>query len=38
VVNLADVVNLRPVLRRGVLRAGEFYAPLREVQKTEGVA
>jgi hypothetical protein len=38
VVNLADVVNLRPVLRRGVLRAGEFYAPLREVMKAEGVA
>jgi hypothetical protein len=38
VVGLADAVNLRPVLRRGVMRANEFYAPLREVQKAEGVA
>lgn len=30
VVNLADVVNLRPVLRRGVMRVSEFYAPFRE--------
>jgi hypothetical protein len=38
VVGLADAVNLRPVLRRGVMRANEFYTPLREVQKAEGVA
>lgn len=38
VVGLADAVNLRPVLRRGVMRANEFYAPFREVQKAEGVA
>jgi CheY-like chemotaxis protein len=34
VVNLADVVNLRPVLRRGVLRKSEFYAPLQEALKS----
>ena len=38
VVGLSDVVNLRPVLRRGVLRMGEFYAPYREAMKVEGVA
>lgn len=38
VVNLADVVNLRPVLRRGVLRMSEFYAPFREVLSAEGFA
>jgi len=37
VVNLADVVNLRPVLRRGVLRVKEFYAPFREALQTEGL-
>jgi hypothetical protein len=36
VVNLADVVNLRPVLRRGVLRMSEFYAPFREALSAEG--
>jgi len=38
VVGLADMVNLRPVLRRGVMRTNEFYAPFREVLKAEGVA
>lgn len=38
VVNLADVVNLRPVLRRGVMRQGEFYAPYREALRAEGFA
>lgn len=38
VVNLADVVNLRPVLRRGVNRLGEFYAPFREALSSEGFA
>lgn len=37
VVNLSDVVNLRPVLRRGVMRMGEFYAPFREALKAEGM-
>ena len=30
VVGLSDVVNLRPVLRRGVMRVNEFYGPFRE--------
>ena len=38
VVNLADVVNLRPVLRRGVARPAEFYAPVREALTAEGYA
>ena len=38
VVNLADVVNLRPVLRRGVLRMSEFYAPFRQALSAEGYA
>ncbi len=38
VVNIADVVNLRPVLRRGVLRMSEFYAPFREALIAEGFA
>ena len=38
VVGIADVVNLRPVLRRGVARLHEFNAPLREVLKAEGFA
>jgi hypothetical protein len=38
VVGLADVVNLRPVLRRGVTRVNEFYAPFRDVLKAEGFA
>jgi len=37
VVNLSDVVNLRPVLRRGVMRMNEFYTPFREAMKAEGV-
>jgi len=37
VVGLSDVVNLRPVLRRGVMRVGEFYAPFREALKLEGL-
>jgi hypothetical protein len=36
VVNLSDVVNLRPVLRRGVVRMNEFYLPFREATKGEG--
>ena len=36
VVGIADVVNLRPVLRRGVARMQEFYAPFREALKAEG--
>jgi hypothetical protein len=38
VVNLADVVNLRPVLRRGVARMNEFYTPFREALSAEGYA
>lgn len=38
VVNLADVVNLRPVLRRGLARISEFYAPFREALSTAGYA
>lgn len=38
VVNLADVVNLRPVLRRGLMRMSEFYAPIREALQAEGFA
>jgi len=38
VVNLADVVNLRPVLRRGVARMNEFYTPFREALTAEGYA
>jgi hypothetical protein len=38
VVNLADVVNLRPVLRRGVIRASEFYAPFCEALARAGLA
>ena len=33
VVGLADVVNLRPVIRRGLRRAQEFYAPFHEAAK-----
>jgi hypothetical protein len=36
VINLADVVNLRPVLRRAVNRMQEFYAPLNEAIKGAG--
>lgn len=38
VVNLADVMNLRPVLRRALLRAQEFYAPFQESLKAAGLA
>lgn len=37
VVSLADVINLRPVLRRGVLRMTEFYAPFRDALKSDGL-
>jgi len=37
VVNLSDIVNLRPVLRRGVMRMNEFYTPFREAVKIEGL-
>jgi CheY-like chemotaxis protein len=33
VIGLADAVNLRPLLRRGLLRAQEFYAPLQNALK-----
>jgi CheY-like chemotaxis protein len=36
VVGIADVVNLRPVLRRGVARMQEFFGPFREALKAEG--
>lgn len=38
VVNLADVMNLRPVIRRALLRAQEFYAPFQESLKAAGFA
>jgi hypothetical protein len=38
VIGLADVVNLRPVLRRVALRAQEFFGPLQEALKTAGKA
>jgi CheY-like chemotaxis protein len=38
VVSLADVVNLRPVMRRAVQRTQEFYAPFQEAMKTAGMA
>jgi hypothetical protein len=38
VVNLSDVINLRPVLRRGTLRAQEFYAPLQEAIRAADAA
>lgn len=38
VINLADIVNLRPVLRRAVLSKQEFYAPFNEVLKIAGAA
>ena len=37
VVGLSDVVNLRPVLRRAVLRKAEFYAPFREALKVSAL-
>lgn len=33
VLGLADVVNFRPVLRRGLVRTHELYAPLQEALK-----
>ena len=38
VVGLADVVNLRPVLRRGLRRIQEFYAPFHEAAKAAEAA
>lgn len=38
VVNLADVMNLRPVLRRALLRTQEFYTPFQEGLKAAGMA
>ena len=38
VVGLVDVVNLRPVLRRGLRRAQEFYAPFHEAEKVADAA
>lgn len=38
VVNLADVMNLRPVLRRALLRSQEFYTPFQESLKAAGLA
>jgi CheY-like chemotaxis protein len=38
VVGIADVINLRPVLRRGVARMQEFYGPFRDALKAEGFA
>ena len=38
VVGLVDVVNLRPVLRRGLRRTQEFYAPFHEAAKAAAAA
>ncbi len=38
VVGLVDVVNMRPVLRRGLRRAQEFYAPFHEAEKAADAA
>lgn len=38
VVGIADVINLRPVLRRGVGRMREFYTPFCDALKAEGFA
>lgn len=38
VVGLADFVHLRPLLRRGLSRTDEFYAPFREIQMLTGKA
>ena len=38
VIGLADVVNLRPILRRGVNRAEEFYAPFNDALRAAGAA
>jgi CheY-like chemotaxis protein len=37
VVNLADVMNLRPVLRRALLRTQEFYAPFNDGMRAAGM-
>ncbi len=37
VFNTSDLTNLKPVLRRGVARHKEFYAPLQEIIKTVGI-
>lgn len=37
VVNLADVINLRPVIRRALLRSQEFYAPFQDSLKAAGL-
>jgi CheY-like chemotaxis protein len=37
-VNLTDIVNLRPVLRRAVLRKQEFYVPFNDTMKAVGAA
>lgn len=38
VVSLEDFVHLRPLLRRGVSRAQEFYSPLHDVLQNTGRA
>ena len=38
VVGLADVVNMRPVIRRALRRAQEFYAPFHEAEKAAEAA
>jgi hypothetical protein len=38
VVNLTDIINLRPVLRRAVLRKQEFYVPFNDTMKAVGAA
>ena len=38
VVGLVDVVNLRPVLRRGLRRTQEFYTPFHEAAKAAAAA
>jgi CheY-like chemotaxis protein len=38
VVNLSDIVNLRPVLRRAVLRKQEFYVPFNDSMRAVGAA
>ena len=38
VVGLIDVVNMRPVLRRGLRRIQEFYAPFHEAEKAAEAA
>ena len=38
VVNVADLENFKPVLRRGAARQKEFYQPYLEVSKAAGMA